>query len=156
KYNRDGAVKLRDVLFLCHARPADELQATTWEQLVDGTLPAPDTWEVALSGGGNKKDTFSRLIVEQKLGALALLRNLRNMVQAGVDPTLIRQALLTARTEWVLPFRFIAAARYAPQFEPELESAMFKNLAEQTRLAGDTILLVDVSGSMDHALSAKS
>jgi hypothetical protein len=55
-----------------------------------------------------------------------------------------------------LPFRFIAAARYAPQWEPELEQAMFKSLEGQPRLPGKTVLLVDVSGSMDAPLSSRA
>src|ERR1700761_5357193 len=48
KYDRDGAVRLRDVLFLCHAKPKDADQAGVWRRLVEGTLTVPDTWEVAL------------------------------------------------------------------------------------------------------------
>src|SRR5271157_6500526 len=55
KYNRDNAVKLRDVLFLCHAKPKDQEQAAIWKQLVNGTLPAPETWEVKLSAGEGTK-----------------------------------------------------------------------------------------------------
>lgn len=47
KYDRASSVRLRDVLFLCHAKPSDEAQAALWKQLIDGTLPAPDTWERA-------------------------------------------------------------------------------------------------------------
>ena len=39
KYNRDGKVKLRDVLFLCHAKPKDSEQAVIWKQL-DRRQPA--------------------------------------------------------------------------------------------------------------------
>jgi len=81
--NRDSAVKLRDVLFLSHARPKDKAQAEVWKKLVDGTMTAPDTWEVELSAGKDKKETFTRLLAEGKLGGLAVLRNLRNMQQAG-------------------------------------------------------------------------
>src|SRR5271155_4039205 len=62
KYNRDSAVKLRDVLFLCHAKPKDAAQADAWKKLVAGTLEAPDTWEVALSARKGKKETFERLL----------------------------------------------------------------------------------------------
>lgn len=159
KYNRDGAVKLRDVLFLSHAKPTDESQAAVWKQLVDGTLPVPDTWEVALSSGGkeaDKKAIWERLLGENKLGALALLRNLRNMQEAKVPTDVIRTALKAIKTERVLPFRFIAAARHAPDLEPELEVAMFKCLEGRPKLAGKTVLLIDVSGSMDAPISAKS
>lgn len=159
KYNRDGAIKLRDVLFLCHAKPKDDTQAETWKALVGGTLPTPDTWEVALSAGGpqgDKKAAWLRLLSEGKLGALALLRNLRNMLQAGVEEPAIRAGILKMKTERVLPFRFIAAARYAVQFEPELEQAMFRCLEGREKIAGHTVLLIDVSGSMDAEISAKS
>lgn len=156
KYNRDGAVKLRDVLFLCHAKPKDEQQAAVWKQLVEGTLPTPDTWETNLSAGKDKAETWVRLINEKKLGALALLRNLRNMIESGVDDSLIRQAIVDAKVERVLPFRFIAAARYGKRFEPQLEQAMFRCVAEQRKLRGVTLLLVDVSGSMEERISGKS
>src|SRR6266850_2354402 len=156
KYNRPGPVKLRDVLFLCHAKPLDAAQAELWKRLVEGELATPDTWEVALSAGADKRDAWERLLRERKLGALALLRNLRNMKEAQVSEELVVDGLRAMNTARVLPFRFIAAVRYAPQWEPELEQAMLKSLAEQPKLAGKTVLLVDVSGSMDDPLSARS
>lgn len=156
KYNRDGAIKLRDVLFLCHAKPKDAEQAAIWKKLVDGTLEPPDTWEVALSSGGDKKAHWERLLSENKLGALALLRNLRNFKESGVDESLVLSALKNIKVERVLPFRFIAAARYAPQWEPQLEEAMIKCLSVQDKMSGHTVLLLDVSGSMNKQVSAKS
>ena len=157
KYNRDGAVKLRDVLFLCHAKPKDEGQEQTWKQLVDGTLPSPDTWEVALSTGEDKREAFTRLLEDRKLGYMALLRNLRGMLAAGVDERLIRQRLLEgAGRSKALPFRFIAAAKYAPQLEDTLDKAMLAAMEGMPRLSGKTVLLVDVSYSMSWALSGKS
>jgi len=157
KYDRDGPIKLRDVLFLVHAKPRDEAQAALWKQVADRTLPAPDTWEVALSGGADKRATFERLLAERKLGYLALLRNLRNMDEAGVDEALVREAILARRgAHRVLPFRYVAAARAAPRFEPWLDEALMETVLEGPVLAGRTIVLVDVSGSMDARLSAKS
>lgn len=157
KYNRDGKIKLRDVLFMVHAKPKDEQQAELWKQLVNGTLPAPDTWEVALSAGADKKATFERLISDHKLGYLALLRNLRNMHEAKVDRQLIWQALVEgAATSQALPFRFVAAARAVPSWVNVLGEAMQVSMASLPRLAGDTIVLVDVSGSMGQPLSSKS
>src|SRR3989441_2675297 len=52
KYDRGGPVKLRDVLFLCHAKPRDAAQAGVWKKLIWGRLNAPDTWEIALSSVG--------------------------------------------------------------------------------------------------------
>jgi 60 kDa SS-A/Ro ribonucleoprotein len=156
KYNRPGPIQLRDVLFLTHAKPKDEAQAELWKRLIEGTLQTPDTWEVALSGGADKREAWERLMSERKLGALALLRNLRNMEQAGVKEELIYSALRDMKTDRVLPFRFIAAARYAPQWESALESAMFRCVEGQAKLKGKTVLLVDVSGSMVEQLSRRS
>lgn len=157
KYNRDGAVKLRDVLFLSHAKPRDDAQAEAWKQLIAGTLPAPDTWEVILSAGAEKRATWERLIAEKKLGALALLRNLRNMQEAQVPDAVIAQAIREMRAERVLPFRFLAAARYAPQFVSELDAALLQNaLQGSPTFKGLTVIVVDVSGSMTHPVSQKS
>jgi TROVE domain-containing protein len=151
KYNRDDKVKLRDVLFLSHATPKDQAQAEVWKRLVNKELKTPDTWEVSLSGGAGKKETFERLIAEKKLGGLALLRNLRNMHDAGVSKSTISDALQSANLARVLPFRFIAAARAVPKLEDVIEIAMFRALENYPRLSGKTVLVVDVSGSMFHA-----
>jgi len=157
KYDRDGPVKLRDVLFMVHAKPKDEAQATLWKQVAERTLASADTWEVALSGGADKRETFERLLAERKLGYLALLRNLRNMDQAGVDEAMVTEAILARRgAERVLPFRYVAAARAAPRFEPQLDQALAEAVLQGPVLSGRTIVLVDVSGSMDARLSAKS
>jgi len=160
KYDRGGPIKLRDVLFLAHAKPRDEAQAEVWKRLIAGELTAPDTWEVALSSGADKREAWERLLREQKLGALALLRNLRNMREAGVDEAPVLAALGSMSTARVLPFRFLAAARYAPQWEEALEQAMLKCVSSQVnpqeKLRGKTIVLVDVSGSMTAPLSQRS
>jgi len=159
KYNRDHDIKLRDVLFLCHAKPKDRKQANLWKRLVNDELKTPDTWETALSAtkGEDKDKEWTRLLKEGKLGALALLRNLRNMRGAGVSEALIRKALSEMSVERVLPYRFIAAAKYAPNLEPELEQAMFKAVAGRgPKIGGKTVLLIDVSYSMQAPVSGKS
>lgn len=156
KYNRQEAIKLRDVLFLVHAKPKDDEQAAIWKKLVDGTLESPDTWEVELSASKDKKASWQRLLSEKKLGPLALIRNIRNMTEAGLSNTAISTAIRDMMVERVLPFRFITAARHNPQFEPVLESSMMKCLESKEKIGGKTILLIDVSGSMDSNISGKS
>ena len=197
KYNRKGKdVSLKDVLFLCHSKPADLAPwAEKWDKearrvlaqevedqvpiservdvrtrpdgftpgellygkLIYDQLETPDTWEVELSAGKDKKETFTRLMTENKLGDLAFLRNLRNMVEAGVPVQDIWHYGENRRWGRVLPFRFIAAARVVPHFEPHLEQWMLRCLADQPKLAGTTALLIDVSGSMfGTRISAKS
>lgn len=156
KYDRDAAVKLRDVLFLVHAKPTTEREAL-YKGVAERSLESPDTWEVALSAGADKRETFERLIREGNLGYLALLRNLRNMAEAGCDPGLVRDAILARKgARRVLPFRYVAAARAAPQFEPAIDAALSEAISEMPPLPGRTVVLVDVSGSMDAKLSARS
>lgn len=157
KYNRDSAIKLRDVLFLIHAKPKDDEQAALWKRLANKSLFTPDTWEVSLSAGKDKSETFTRLLQERKLGYLALLRNLRNMMEAGVDENLVREAVVARKGAWrVLPFRYVAAARACPQLEPVIDQALLATIEELPVLSGKTLVLVDVSGSMNSLLSNKS
>jgi hypothetical protein len=176
KYDRAGKVKLRDVLFLCHAKPqaagdgtkverktktgtrvVTRHEGTLYGKLAAGTLATPDTWEVALSGGADKKAAFERLMAEKKLGALAFIRNLRNMSEAKVDVDLVRQYASTVPTDRVLPFRFIAAARAVPAWESIIEGMMLRCLDGYEKLKGRTVIVVDNSGSMyGTKVSAKS
>ena len=156
KYNRNADIKLRDVLFLVHPKPDGEEKEKLWRRLADNTLKSADTWEVSLSTGKDKGETFTRLLREKKLGYMALLRNLRNMLEAGVDRDLIESALLFGNSERVLPFRFIAAARACPRMEPVIDHALKLKLKDLEGFKGTTIFLVDVSGSMEYSLSARS
>lgn len=157
KYNRDKGIKLKDVLRIVHPKPETPERAELYKQILDDALASPDTWEVALSGGADKKETFTRLLNEGKLGYLALLRNLRNMDSAGVDHALINQALLARKgAERVLPFRFVSAAKEAPMFVRTLDQALIAQIESLPEYPGKTAVLVDTSGSMDATVSQKS
>lgn len=156
KYNQKNDIKLKDILFLTHAKPIDKAQDKLWKKLIDNKLETPDTWEVELSQSTDKKESWTRLLKEEKLGGLAFLRNLRNMIDANVNEKLIKESFKTVNFDKVLPFRFIAAAKYARKFEPELEVAMIKAVDSLEKIKGKTVLLIDVSGSMDAKLSDKS
>ncbi len=155
KYANRGSVKLRDVMFLCHPKPKNAEQANLFKGLANQTLNAPDTWEVNLSKGGDKRQVFERLMREEKLGALALLRNLRNMIEAQVDLALIANSIDHMKPAGVLPFQFISAAKYAPAMETYLDDAMRRSMLEMAQLGGWTAVIVDVSGSMNMPLSSR-
>lgn len=158
KYDRKGkSVRLADVLKLTRPKPKDQAQADLWKRLIEDRLATPDTWEVGLSTGGDKKETFTRLLTEGKLGYMALLRNLRNMLQSGVDRSLIREAIRARKgADNVLPFRFIAATRHAPELADVLNEALIASVKSMPEFSGTTAIVVDVSGSMDYPLSSKS
>lgn len=186
KYNRDKPIKLRDVMFLVHAKPhiaayhftvrapaiskprykrgetsRHNVLGASFAKLADNTLESPDTWEVRLSAAGKsceetKKQVWEDLLQRGKLGDLALLRNLRNMREEKVDESLISAVFSTKNFNRIWPYQFIAAATHAPWAEPMLEPAMMKAAASLDKLSGKTLLLVDVSGSMNEEMSGKS
>ncbi|QHS57341.1 TROVE domain-containing protein [Mucilaginibacter sp. 14171R-50] len=129
KYNRDGAIKLRDALFLVHPKAKDELQQVLFNKIVNGDLQTPYTWETELSALGQigfdseeaKAEAFrakwEELIDSGKLGYMALLRNLRNIQEAGVSYAHFQKVCArladadeVARAKQ-FPFRYLAAYR---------------------------------------------
>jgi 60 kDa SS-A/Ro ribonucleoprotein len=155
KYNRDYAVKLRDVMFMVHPKPAQGKEEL-YKQVAEDTLPTPDTWEVALSAGANKRDTWTRLIREKKLGALAFVRNLRNMEEADVPEPVIVEGFNSIDPRWLLPLNYFAAAKASPRWTRELEGLMLRGFDQAAKLPGRTVFVVDVSGSMDKPVSERS
>lgn len=180
KYNRPNAIKLRDVLFLSHARPQTAAQADLWKRLIAGELATPETWEVELSNSGQgvqleeermdvKREAWEKMIDGHKMGYMATLRNLRNILTAGVSADHVKKVVqfLTNR-EAVLksklfPFRFYSAAKEletvdslsAPAVLAALDTAM-QHAASNIRgfKEGDRIhVSVDTSGSMSASLS---
>lgn len=156
KYDRDSAIKLRDVMFLCHPHPRNDYETALFKKIANRELETPDTWEVALSTGADKKATWTRLIEEGKIGGLAMLRNINNMKRAEVNRKVIVKGLETLKSSMLLPLDFLKAARMNPEFEREIEDAMLASYANLPKLSGKTLFIVDVSGSMNSRMSSKS
>ena len=178
KYNRDHAVKLRDVLFLVHAKPDTKAKGTLvpalnkkgykrgqvlrhknalFTKVVNDTLKTPDTHEAAVGAGENRVDVFRRLIAEGKLGSMAFLKNLRFLKESGFTASEIDAYAATLNFKRVLPFRFISAAKAVPTWEPSIEKMMLRALKDVPKLPGKTAIIIDNSGSMyDTTISEKS
>ncbi|MBD2201717.1 TROVE domain-containing protein [Calothrix sp. FACHB-1219] len=151
-----GAIKFRDVMHLVRPK-AEQGRQELHNKILSRTLAIPDTWETQLSAGKDKKETFTRLIEENKLGAMAFLRNLRNMVQSGVDYSVIRKGFETIKSSMLLPIDFVRAYKVCPQFSREIEDMMYRCYKDIAKLKGHSIFIVDVSGSMSYAkISDKS
>lgn len=166
KYKGDGkAVKMRDLLCLCRPTPKDETQSAMWKRCLEGTLATPETWETQLSRHGNNKETWERLIDSGKVGYMALLRNLNNIIKAA--PSNIEKVYQTienperVRKSRQLPFRFLSAYKAVSDIGGSrvfdaLESALEASIENLPKLPGTTVIAVDVSGSMGRSISAKS
>jgi len=185
KYDRDGAaVRLRDALFLVHPKPRDEAQQAVFNQLVAGTLPVPYTWETELSVAGQVAyaspaerqaaltRTWEALVHSGRLGYMALLRNLRNLLEANVSAETLALACTTladpaqvARARQ-LPFRFLAAYREVLALDSgaaapvlaALEAAIVGSARNLRGFGAETRVVVacDVSGSMQQPISPRS
>ena len=128
KYNRTGRkVTLRDALLLVHPKPKDERQEEVFRKILNDELETPYTWEIELSLTGqqhfeSKADkkaavrmVWQQLIASRRMGYMATLRNLRNMLEASVNDASMQQvcsylsnAEAVARSKQ-LPFRFLSA-----------------------------------------------
>ena len=170
KYKGTGkTVKMRDILCLTHPAPNSEEQAKTWKQLLEGTLPPAYTWETELSAKGNTKETWEELIESGKVGYMAMLRNLRNILISAPDNfnQVIRKIAdpEEVRKSRQLPFRFLSAYRSIPYIgkatdiialQTALEIAAEIAVENLPKIPGKTIIAVDVSGSMMDRISKHS
>lgn len=115
------------------------------------------TWE-ALSGWlQGPMDAQAWTAVIPNMGYMALLRNLRNFVEAGVSAEVLKRVLTklsdpaqVAKSKQ-FPFRFLAAYNANKgnlKIAAALEEALEASLSNVPSLSGRTLILVDRSGSM--------
>lgn len=182
--DRAAEVRLRDALFLVHPKAKSGEQQAIFDQIATDALPTPYTWETELSALGQRgfdsdaarqaafRATWEELIFSGKVGYMALLRNLRNLLEAGVSreavahvARVLGNAHAVANSKQ-LPFRFLSAYRevkavqsgHVPLVLDALERAVahaaanIRGFDETTRV----VLAADVSGSMQRPVSARS
>ena len=161
KYRGENkGVKLVDVFNMVHPNPkfATEEQAYAWADLIKGKLKSTgQTWEAVISASKDKKKDWENLILEGKLGYMALLRNLNNLIKADVSEKVLAKAIekLTDREEVKkskqLPFRFVTAYENVTdnrELKDAISIAMDYAVDNTPQLEGRTLIAVDGSGSM--------
>lgn len=156
KYNRATPIKFRDVMFMVHPTPENNEKEVLFKKIAENTLAIADTWETELSAGKDKKETFTRLINENKLGGLAFLRNLRNMKEAGVSYDVLKKGFERLSGNVLLPLNFYGAQKHNPEYTKEIENAMIQAYSTVSKLPGHTVFVMDLSGSMQAGLASKS
>lgn len=97
---------------------------------------------------------------------MAILRNLRNIIEAGVDEKHMDKVLraiadpVAVRKSKQLPFRYLSAYKSlssaGSMVYDALESAVDASVDNLPKLPGTTVIAVDVSGSMSSNISGKS
>lgn len=163
KYRAEGRdITLVDVFNLVHPKHqhANDEQRQAWSDLMTGKLASFDTWETEIS---NAKDdaartkAFEKLVYDNKLGYMALLRNLNNLLKYQVNAqTLISVAQHLANPYEVkrskqLPFRFYTAYQNVSGsrlLSDAISEAMDHAVANTPVFGGKTLVAVDCSGSM--------
>ena len=140
-----------------------------------GTLENPDTWEVAISTASpeEKNNEWIRLVEEEKLGYLALIRNIRNIMDAinGMDysdgvkwlhehliPQLTNeQKILRSK---VFPYQIYCAYKNMGTTNVDIVEALNTAFLIACRnvppIDGKSAVLLDVSGSMEDTISLRS
>lgn len=163
RYGAEVDVSVRDLPVIAHRLTMEDV---TPEHRRDHLpmLTQDDTWEW-LSGwlpGGMDARAWEAII--PSMGYMALLRNLRNFDQAGInDTTRAMVAMKLSDPDEVarsrqFPYRFWSAYKntgsvtYAPAIETALNLST-KNIPE---IGGRTLVLVDTSASMRNPVSQRS
>ena len=185
KYDRNNLeVKLRDALFLIHPKAKDEQQQAIFDKIANGQLAVPYTWETELSALGQQKFEsdeararafamkWQELIESGKLGYMALMRNLRNILQSEVSASAVQQvcdrlsdADQVAKSKQ-LPFRYLSAYREIEKVNSAQTAMLMNALEAAVKCSASNIegfddntrvlLASDVSGSMWSPISKHS
>lgn len=168
KYNRDNTVKMRDVLRIVHPIAKNKAQGFIFEQIMRDVLETPYTWEVELSKNGqlpigerkSDEEIWTELLKSGKLGYMALLRNLRNICEAGVNKDVLKTCVCDVLRDpkrvaesKQFPFAFVQALNAIEGMAPQgvlnaLRDALDLSCANIPQLGDDVVLFVDSSGSM--------
>jgi len=159
KYKGEGKkVSLVDLFNIAHPNPqfANKEQAKAWADLIGGTLKQEDTWENEVSAKPTK-ETWESLVQNNKLGYMALIRNLNNLIKYQVGDEVLNTVVkkLTNPEEIKkskqLPFRFYTAYKNVEGnrlLSDAISEAMDIAVSNVPTFKGKTLIAIDGSGSM--------
>lgn len=137
-----------------------------------GELAAADTWEVNISAKSNETERnqeWKRLVEEHKLGYMALIRNLNNILAiSDIDNLWIKDILVPQITNryaiinsLMFPYRFYTAYKNLNVHNLYVDNALAEAFViaaveNAPKLKGDSAIILDVSGSMEDHISRLS
>lgn len=147
KYRLEGkGSKTVDVVNLVHPKSASV------DRLARGALRATGrTWEAIVSARGSNRCAWRKAL--PVMGHMALLRNLRNLIEAGVpEDVFLPKLVATAAEGKQLPFRYYSAYcalkdRASGRVLDAVEQCLHRSLGELPRFPGRVMVLCDNSGS---------
>lgn len=184
KYQMENRqVTLYDVFNRIHPEPTDRVEnwhglsieerGELFDRLMKGELDdyptveplvAPDTWEVKISEEGNNLGAWREVVDD--MGIMAKIRNVRNMLEAGLDGDEIfdESDMEAAKHSKMFPFRFYQAYKayndpHVPNdttVENFLSDAIEETAGNIPDEFENTLVVADTSGSMNQPVSGGS
>jgi len=166
KYKMIGhTYNMYDLINLTHAN------SKVINDFKNNLLKAPDTWEVSVAKKQSKESrqaTWKEMVEEGKLGYMALLRNLNNILDnPNIDnewigeylyPQLINENKI--RKSLVFPYRIYTAHKNLKINNLLIEEALGRAFGIATynipKFDGINAIVLDVSGSMENYISSNS
>lgn len=177
KYKGNGkSISLRDAMFLIHPKPLNDEEVGIFNRIANDTLATPETWETKISATKGdiqaKAEAWGELIDNKKLGYMAMMRNLRNIIDSNLSNERMKKvadylcnetAVMNSKQ---LPMRYLSAYKALKEHGVDsghicmkaIEKAMVisaKNIAWFNDTE-NTLIACDVSGSMASYLSSHS
>lgn len=165
KYKMNGKeYNLFDLINITHAH------STAIDAYKRGTLAAADTWENRISNAGSKEardENWREMAEKNKLGYLALIRNLNNIIEAAPSVEWIEEQVCpqienidAIRKSLVFPYQIYTAYKFCEQVPmcimASLDKAFRYSVSNMPQFEGSTAIVLDVSGSMEAPISEKS
>ena len=158
---------MHDIINLTHAK------SDVIDRYQKGLLESPDTWEVKISSAESdevRESEWKRLVEEKKLGYLALLRNLRNICKCSfatsiwiseyLVPQIVNEVAIKKSLVWPLQiytaWKILHREGIGLGVEAALSEAFTLSTKNMPYLEGNTLVVLDVSGSMESNFSKNS
>lgn len=167
KYRGSGkGVKLTTLVTWSHPRETQLIgdEPTPIRDLMKGELVQTDTWEARVSAAGKDKlkkaAAWADLVSSRKIGYLALVRNLRNIVEDAPEilngaAAMLMDEKLVLKSR-VFPFQFATASeellklntKDARVMHAAVQKAFEISVRNVPRLDGEIAVILDTSSSM--------
>ena len=158
-----------DLINITHAK------SSSVDNFMKGEIESPDTWEIKISTAkteAERAEEWIRLVKEDKLGYLALLRNLNNILNAmsitGIDDLLLIEDKIVSKLtdeasikkSLVFPYQIYCAYKNMKAHPFMIDNALDKAFriacGNMEKFEGKSVIMLDVSGSMGVMISSHS
>lgn len=158
-----------DLINITHAK------SSSVDDFMKGEIESPDTWEVKISTAkteAERAEEWIRLVKEDKLGYLALLRNLNNILNAmsitGIDGLLLIEDKIVSKLtdeasikkSLVFPYQIYCAYKNMKAHPFMIDNALDKAFriacGNMEKFEGKSVIMLDISGSMEDRISSRS